>query len=260
MNLTDLVKIMPLTIPGRFKNRFEAGRALAKKLIQEGVVADARAGGDLSAAKKPGAAAKKSLKNPKKPLIVAIPRGGVAVGAALAKLLDLPLAALFVKKLTPPGSHELAIGAIAEDGGLLVDEKLAKDFGADVAYTEGQRTAFMQAAVERRTQVKSAIGPIAVDKPVIKGREILLVDDGMTTGYTVSVAAQSLRRQGARRITLAVPVTSEAGAALVLPEVDKIVAVRTEPFLYAVGSHYDNFAAVSDQEVLELLTSTPAHA
>ncbi|MFO0704717.1 MAG: phosphoribosyltransferase family protein [Candidatus Andersenbacteria bacterium] len=222
MNLTDVAKIMPLTIPGRFANRFEAGRLLTKKIVGTG---------STDALARVPAALKKSL-------IVAIPRGGVAVAQPLVQALGAELGLVFVKKLTPPDSHELAIGAVAEDGGLLVDEKSAKEFGADVSYIEKER-ARLVAELKRQRQAQS-------HPAVIKDRDVILVDDGMATGYTVRLAAEVLRRQGARTITVAVPVTSAAALELVGPVVNKVVALKVDSHLYAVGSHYVSFDPVTE--------------
>jgi len=232
---------MPLTIPGRFSNRFEAGRALLAELTKK--VPDFSVVGSPD----PGETVKlkKTLKNW---LVVAVPRGGVPVAAYIADALKLPLDVVLVKKLTPPDTHELGVGAIAEDGGLLVDEKSAREFGVTPPYIEAQRQRIMAELTRKSTALHSKVPALAV-----KDKNVLLVDDGMATGYTMRVAAEVLRRQGARSVVVAAPVASETAIELVQPEVASIVAAKIDPGLYAVGSHYSDFEPVLDSEVSRLL-------
>lgn len=181
-------------------------------------------------------------------LVVSIPRGGVQIGGFVARQLGLPLEVALVKKLSAPDSHELALGAVTLDGGLLVDEKTATEFGATKEYLGAQQKLLsLQLADRNRTY------HAGVPEHSVQGKTVLLVDDGMATGYTVRAAAEMLRRQGARKIIAAVPISSESAKKLVEPVVDQLVVTKVDPLLYAVGSHYKDFAQVSDSEVVETL-------
>ncbi|MFH0830535.1 MAG: phosphoribosyltransferase family protein [Parcubacteria group bacterium] len=217
--------------PNRFENRFEASRLLVPLLAEFKGVQDA--------------------------LVVAIPRGGLEIGGFIAQQLGLRLEVALVKKLPAPGSHELAIGAVAIDGGLLVDEKAATEFGATREYLEGMRKKLALELADKNRAYRTIVPELPV-----ADKRIILVDDGMATGYTVRAAVELLKRQGARSIIVAVPVTSASAEKLVSAVADRVVASKHDPLLYAVGSHYNNFEPVTDQRVLEVLRanreSTPS--
>ncbi len=242
---------MPLTILGRFKNRHEAGRALAAELAKKLSPLPPASSAKL----------KKSLKNPlkdalKDTLVVGIPRGGVPVAAFVAEALKLPLDVVLVKKLTAPGSHELAIGAVAQNSGLLVDEKSAKEYGATPSYIESERLR-LTTELQKRNKAFHSPGPGVAQLP-IKDKHIILVDDGMATGFTMRVAAEMLQRQGASKVTVAVPVTSQNAEELLKSITGQVIAVKHDPLLYAVGSHYSQFEPVPENDVLTLLKTNRA--
>jgi predicted phosphoribosyltransferase len=187
-------------------------------------------------------------------LVLALPRGGVVVGYAVAEALHLPLQALVVRKLGAPQNPELAIGAVSETGVQWLDGSLVRATGAGEAYI--QREIAAQVVEARRRQQEYAIGP---GLGAVRDRVAVLVDDGIATGATALVAARSARDLGASQVILATPVASPPAVRFLQPEVDRLVALGTpEPFV-AVGLYYQRFDQVSDAEVINYLTLANKH-
>jgi putative phosphoribosyl transferase len=218
-----------VTLP--FPNRFEAGRLLGIELdIHEHM---------------------------RKPIVLALARGGVAVGAGVAERWNAPLDVLVVCKLGIPWQSEVAMGAIAGETCLL-NQRLIRDLGISdaevrqVVEREGRE-------VKRREKLYRNNRPA----PVLDGRELVLVDDGLATGSTMVAAVRHVRTGNPLRVTIAVPVaTSEACGCLQEEAVDECVCLAMpEPFV-AVGQWYTDFDQVTDQEVQELLSRSyrPAEA
>lgn len=180
-------------------------------------------------------------------LVLGIPRGGVVVAAAIARQLHLPLGICPVRKLGAPGNPELAIGAVDDGTALVFDRKLTRHIGID---DEELREAAERQREELRVWL-SKIGPEAV--PPVQDRVVILTDDGVATGYTAQAGIQSVRRRGARKIVLAVPVAPPDTAAWLAPQVDDFVCLAMpEPF-YAVGNFFEEWPQVNDDEVRALL-------
>ncbi|MDE3225657.1 MAG: phosphoribosyltransferase [Nitrospirota bacterium] len=180
-------------------------------------------------------------------LILALPRGGVAVGYTLSLALHLPLDVLIVRKLGAPGNPELAIGAVDDTTVLVIDRKLSRHVGVnDVELAE--------VAEHQREQLRQwldGIGGNAV--PAIADRTVLLADDGVATGYTAQAGVESVRRRGAARVVLAVPVAPHDTAEWLESLVDELVVLAIpEPF-FAVGNFFEEWPQVTDDEVRSLL-------
>jgi predicted phosphoribosyltransferase len=207
---------------GRFRDRLEAGRRVAEGLKHY-------AGGpDL--------------------LVLALPRGGVPVGYEVARALRAPLDVLLVRKLGVPGHEELAMGAIASGGVRIVSEDVIAMLGipdrviATVAAAEEKE-------LERRERLYRDARPV----PNVRGRVVILVDDGLATGATMRAAAATLRTQGPKWLVVAVPVAPPETCEALRAEADDVVcALSPEPFV-AVGAWYDDFGQISDDEVRALL-------
>ena len=182
------------------------------------------------------------------PVVVAIPRGGVPVAFEIARALDAPLEILAVRKIGAARNPEFAVGAIAEDGSCVIDTALARDIGMSPEV--------LDAAVERelgelRRRVAAYRGGSA---PLdVRGRTVVLVDDGLATGLTDLVGVRALRALGAARIVVAVPVGAREAVRIVGDEADEIVCVATPYDLLSVGLWYRDFSQVSDDEVIDLL-------
>ena len=185
----------------------------------------------------------------KKAVILAVPRGGVVVGYEVAKELGVPLDIFITKKIGAPNNPELAIGAVAEDGTLLLDESLVEMLGVPQGYIEEE---VERQKIEIKRRLKSYRGN--VPNPEVAGREVVLVDDGVATGSTLKAALRSLRKQGAKPLVVAVPVGPLDTVNALKREADRVVCLFTpEPF-YAIGEFYEDFDQTSDEEVTKLLS------
>jgi predicted phosphoribosyltransferase len=207
-----------------YRDRIDAGRRLAEKLR--------------------GYAGRPKL------IVLALPRGGVPVAFEVAKALDAPLDIFLVRKLGVPGHEELAMGAIASGGVRVLDTDLVERFGIprdriDAVTREEER--------ELRRRERSYRGDRA---PLdLRGRAVLLVDDGLATGSSMRAAIAAVRRLGPKEIVVAVPVAPAATCRDLAGLADDVVCVASpDPFL-AVGRFYENFEQTTDEEVRDLLES-----
>jgi putative phosphoribosyl transferase len=179
---------------------------------------------------------------------VGLARGGVAVGAALARALHLPLTVLVVRKVGSPPNPELAIGAVSETGHRWIDAELC----AATAASE----AFVAAGVERATaearERRASYGD-ALPLDIVNDRTAVVVDDGIATGATSVAALRAVRSLGARTTILATPVASPLALRLLSGEADRVVALLTPADFAAVGAYYDDFAQLTDRDVIEAL-------
>ena len=207
--------------PPLWQNRREAGLALAERL---------QAWRD-----QPGA------------LVIGLPRGGVAVAAALAGGLHLPLAPWAVRKLGHPADPEVAIGAIAPGGVVLWDQASLRQLGLS-PQQQARLVADQRRELERRQRLFGDPESVA-----LRDRPLLVVDDGVATGLTVRAALASLRQCQPRQLVLAVPVIDETVAQQLEPAVDGLVALARVRGLRSVGAWYGHFGQLEDARVLALL-------
>lgn len=188
-------------------------------------------------------------------LVLALPRGGVAVGFAISKALHLPLDVFLVRKLGAPGNPEYALGAVAETGTVHLNpragETLAR-FGAPAGYLEATIQAERQ-EMARRQAVYRGGKPL----PDLTGRTVLLVDDGIATGATFLAAVEALRALRVGRLVAALPVGPPDTFRVVGRQVDELVWLQAPELFFAVGNHYRNFAQVEDDEVMACLAQVP---
>jgi predicted phosphoribosyltransferase len=190
-------------------------------------------------------------------IVLALPRGGVPVGFEVAQALDAPLDVFLVRKLGVPGHEELAMGAIASGGVRVVNDNAVRflDLAPEVIERAAEREG---RELERRTQAYRDGRPA----PAVRGRTVILVDDGLATGSTMRAAVEALRTLGPARVVVAVPVGSPDVCAAFRQVADEVVCAREpEPF-YAVGAWYHDFTQTTDDEVRDLLqrsgTPTPS--
>jgi predicted phosphoribosyltransferase len=206
----------------RFRDRTEAGRLLAELLSEYAVRDDV--------------------------VVLALPRGGVPVAYEVARALEAPLDVFVVRKLGVPGQEELAMGAIASGGVIVLDEATIAELG--IAEEELLQTA---AAEQRELKRREEAYRVKRELPSLEGRTVILVDDGLATGATMRAAALAVRRHEPGRVVVAVPVAAPQTCAELEDVVDAVVcAVTPKPF-GAVGYWYEDFSQVSDEEVRELL-------
>ncbi|MGB3682468.1 MAG: phosphoribosyltransferase [Rubrobacteraceae bacterium] len=180
--------------------------------------------------------------------VLALPRGGVPVGYEIARLLKAPLDVFVARKLGAPGRPELAIGAIAPGGVRIINERVVRQIGVPEGWIEAVSEREL-AEVGRRMRRFRGGGA----GPEIRGRTVILVDDGIATGMTVRAAIQAIRKDFPRRIVLAVPVCAGATADELNSEVDELVCLQKPADLWAIGFWYENFHQLEDEEVLGLL-------
>jgi len=186
----------------------------------------------------------------RKPVVLALPRGGVAVGFEIARALGAPLDIVLVRKIGVPWQPELALGAVTDGASpeVFVDRNLAATLRIPESYVE-RETARQLEELERRRTAYCAGRP-AVD---IAGFSGIVVDDGIATGATMRVALQAVRRRGPGRTILAVPVAPPDTLASLRGEADEVVCLETPVELGAIGYYYGDFHQMSDREVTDLL-------
>lgn len=188
------------------------------------------------------------------PVILALPRGGVVVGAEVAAALAAPLDLVMVRKLGAPGHAELAAGAVADGGSpeIVRNEDVIRAYAIDDAHLAAEAERQL-AEIERRRRLYLGDRP----RVPLAGRDAVVVDDGIATGATVRAALRSVRRAGPRSLALAVPVappeTLDALAALC----DRITCLESPRDFYAVGQFYRDFTQTEDEEVVALLRGRP---
>jgi len=205
----------------RFHDRRDAGRILAGRLAGMGI---------------------------DDPVVVALPRGGVPVGYEVARVLGAPLDIALVRKIGAPGQPELGIGALGEDGTVILDSETI----AALAVTRGQIERLVEresAELERRRRLyRGDLPPLD-----IAGRTVVLVDDGLATGVSATAAADVLRARGVARLIAAVPVCPLGARRRLAGRLGEIVAIEQPPRFGGVGAWYEDFAQTSDREVVALL-------
>ena len=209
-----------------FRDRVEAGYLLAQALKEHGFAGPER--GDL--------------------LVLAIPCGGVVVGAEVARALHAPLDVWLARKIGAPGNAEFAIGSVSSHGELVLDRRAIEALGVGAEYIQETVRREREELQRRMIAYRGHAEPVRVE-----GRTVVLVDDGVATGATAFSALAALKSGGAAQCILAVPVAPWE----VVPELekaaDRVVVLGAEPVFSAVGQFYEQFPQVSDAEVIALL-------
>ncbi len=210
---------LPVSLP--FTDRPEAGRRLAER-VRAFAVTD--------------------------PLVLVLPRGGVQVGAELARHLRVPLDVLMVEKLHPPGHEGTDIGAVTEDGHVCFDDRALAHLGTT-------REALAQAADTRRAELARRVEVYRPRRkaPRLRGRDVIVVDDGAATGGTARAALRMARRQRPARLILAIPVASQLAVEALCPEADTIVVLTAPENFRSVGEWYREFDRPTDSDLSMVL-------
>lgn len=185
----------------------------------------------------------------KQAVVIAIPRGGVEVGYAVASKLSSPLEVTVPRKIGSPADPELAVGAIAEDGTIYIDEEVSKMIGIrdDWIRIEAEREL---REVKRRIEVYREGKPL----PSLRGHIVLLVDDGIATGATIIATARFLRKLEPEKLVIAAPVAPPEAVSKLSREADDLRFVETPSPFFAIGQFYQDFSQLSDSQVLEYLS------
>lgn len=206
---------------GFFEDRVEAGRKLAKALAGFG-------GKDV--------------------VVLGIPRGGVVVANEVAKALKAPLDVIITRKIEAPGEPEYALGAVTQEGDVIVDRQAAESMGASRGYLDAQVT-------QKRGEVKERMRRFRGEAPypVLDGKTVIIVDDGIATGSSVGAAVMSVRKRHPKEIVVAVPVAPKEAVDTLSADGNRVVCLETPSVFLAIGEFYSRFDQVEDGEVRRIL-------
>lgn len=204
-----------------FQDRTEAGKRLGERLVQEGIEAD---------------------------IVLGIPRGALPVARQVADALGVPLDIVVASKLGAPQNPELAIGAVASDGTLYLNDDLVHRLEISEDFIKGEREVEAENAHEKAMQYRDD-GRL----PSVEGKRVVVVDDGVATGATAIACLRQLREAGAAHVVLAVPVGSPRSLQELEREADEVIALRAPQEFRAVGQYYRDFDQVSDEEAMTYL-------
>lgn len=205
----------------RFTDRTDAGKRLATALREQGIDAD---------------------------IALAIPRGGLPLGRAVADELEIPLDIVVAKKIGAPGNPEYAIGAVAGDGSTWRNEDAIGQTDSDEQYFQRRREEEAENARQKADRYRGDR-----DAPDLAGKTVVVVDDGVATGSTVRACLQTLNETDAERIVLAVPVGPPESIAALEDEADEVVCLEMPSRFMGVGQFYERFGQVSDEEAMAYL-------
>lgn len=205
-----------------FQDRREAGRMLAREL-------ESFAGRDDV-------------------IVLGIPRGGVVVAREVAETLNAPLDIYITRKIGAPHNPELAIGAVASDGTLILDDQLAKRLGVSQDFVDDESERQKREIERRTTEYRGQI-----PAPKLENKVVIVVDDGVATGATTLATIRAIRAQEPSELILAVPVGPRDTIERLKQEVDQMFCLHTPEIFWAVGAFYNVFDQTADEEVKALL-------
>lgn len=208
-----------------FNDRVHGGKQLAKKLTK--------------------------YKDKKNTIILAIPRGGVVTGYELAQELNLPLDIVVTKKIGAPGHEEYAIGSVNMDGDVMLNNEAVSQMNIPSSYIKERSEELKTAVADKLKRLRGHRKPLN-----LKGKTVILTDDGIATGYTVRAAIEYLKHRSVKKIILAVPVAPHDTAAKMKEMVDEFVVLEAPVMFYAVGQFYEDFSETTDEDCQTLLKST----
>lgn len=218
----------------RYRDRRDAGTRLAEAIAEAGL--PELQGAEVGAP----------------PVVLAAPRGGVAVAVPVAQALDSPLDVVLARKLPAPGNPELGFGAVGEGGVRVVDDEIVEMLGLTADEIDSIAAGVQQEIAERALRYRQARAAVPLE-----GRTALVVDDGVATGVTMEAAVASARARGAARVIAAAPVSSAQARARLQATADHFICPLVDPVFIGVGAYYEEFPQLTDDDVVELLASVP---
>jgi putative phosphoribosyl transferase len=181
-------------------------------------------------------------------LVLGLPRGGVVVAAEVARALGAELEAIITRKIGAPGNPEYAIGALAEGGEVVLNDAEIKLGGIDRAYLD-REIQRQEDEIARRIALYRQGRPL----PTLAGRPVVVVDDGVATGFTMLAALRAARKYSAQSVVMAVPVIPLSTLDRLADDSDDTAVIAAPEVFYAVGLFYEDFDQVSDDEVVQIL-------
>jgi hypothetical protein len=184
----------------------------------------------------------------KEAVVLGIPRGGVVVAAQIAQALEADLDVALTRKIGAPLQPELAIGALAENGQVYLNELLAAQVGADEGYIERER-ARQAGVINERAQQYRKVRP----KVPLAGRLVIVVDDGVATGATMLATLWSLAQERPQRLVVALPVATDDAVDILAEAADEVVVLQVPIYLAGISQFYSDFSQTSDDEVVDIL-------
>ncbi|QQG48158.1 MAG: phosphoribosyltransferase [archaeon] len=204
-----------------FKDRAEAGRRLAAALSEF-------KGQDV--------------------VVLAIPRGGVAVGSEVAGVLGAPLDVVVTRKIEAPGEPEYALGAVTQEGEVIMDRQAAESLGATKEYLDSQ-------VRKKKAEVEERVRKFRGDRkfPVLEGKTVIIVDDGIATGSSVGAAVMSVKKRSPKMLVVAVPVAPPDAVETLSEDVDRVVCLERPTEFLSIGEFFGNFDQVEDEDVKRIL-------
>jgi predicted phosphoribosyltransferase len=205
-----------------FASRTEAGQELGRHLAEQKIPVD---------------------------LVLGLPRGGVVVAAEVARILKCPLDVLVVRKIGHPAHREFAVGALAEEGTLVLDQDVINRTGVS---PDGLKEVLAE-ETQRLTEYQSRY--LRANRPPLTDKIVLIVDDGLATGATTEAAARSAKSRGAAQVIVAAPVASDNAVERLARVADTVLALVVDPEFDAVGRYYRSFPQTTDEEVRAILAA-----
>lgn len=186
-------------------------------------------------------------------VVLAIPRGGVVVASEVAKALGAPLDIVVTRKIEAPGEPEYAIGAVTQEGDVIMDRQAAESLGASREYLDSQIR-------QKQDEVKERMHRFRGERPYpkLEGKVVMIVDDGIATGSSVGAAVMSVRKRGPKEIVVAVPVAPVDSVETLAEDGSKVVCLETPGPFMAIGEFYGSFDQVEDDQVKRILDASRA--
>lgn len=183
-------------------------------------------------------------------VVVGIPRGGIVVAREIAIEIEAEMDIILSRKLRTPGQPELAMGSVAEDGRVFLNDTVIREFSIGAAEIDTEKSVQMDEIIRRSTLTRRLY-----EKIPLTGRIVIITDDGVATGATTQAAIWAVRQEKPQYLIAAVPVGSEDSITRLAGDVDEMVCLCTPPFFMAVGQFYNIFEQVEDEDVLKILAA-----